>query len=196
LQNNATVNSEPTKLSIASKHEPRDYQRTVIAQAAEAWAAGARNVLMVLPTGGGKTVCFANVISSHQGAAVAIAHRAELVSQMSMALAREGVRHRVVGPAALGRSCAALHMAELGRLYVDPGARCAVAGVDTLVRMNPSDPWLAQVTLWVQDEAHHVLADNKWGDACALLPNAKGLGVTATPTRADGKGLGLSLIHI
>lgn len=136
------------------------------------------------------TVCFAYCIANHPGAAVAIAHRSELVSQMSLALAREGVRHRVVGPAALGRSCAALHMAELGRMFVDPNARNAVAGVDTLVRLDPSDPWFQQVSLWVQDEAHHVLKDNKWGDACAMFPNARGLGVTATPVRADGKGLG------
>jgi superfamily II DNA or RNA helicase len=40
------------------------------------------------------------------------------------------------------------------------------------------------------DEAHHVLTSNKWGTAVAMLPNARGLGVTATPLRADGKGLG------
>jgi superfamily II DNA or RNA helicase len=34
------------------------------------------------------------------------------------------------------------------------------------------------------------LRQNKWGRAVALFPNAKGLGVTATPERADGKGLG------
>lgn len=37
---------------------------------------------------------------------------------------------------------------------------------------------------------HHVLQDNKWGKAAKLFPNARGLGVTATPIRADGKGLG------
>jgi len=44
--------------------------------------------------------------------------------------------------------------------------------------------------MWVQDECHHVLAENLWGKACKLFPNAFGLGVTATPLRADGKGLG------
>lgn len=171
-------------------HGLRDYQSDVLRGIVAEWTAGARNVLAVLPTGGGKTVCFAYAIANHPGGSVAIAHRAELVSQMSLALAREGVRHRVIGPASLSRSCERLHLDELQRLYVDPNARCAVASVDTLVRMDKSDPWFAQVTLWVQDEAHHVLADNKWGDACAMFPNARGLGVTATPLRADGKGLG------
>jgi superfamily II DNA or RNA helicase len=42
----------------------------------------------------------------------------------------------------------------------------------------------------VVHNCHHVLAGNKWGKACGLFPAARGLGVTATPTRADGKGLG------
>jgi len=46
------------------------------------------------------------------------------------------------------------------------------------------------VTLCVIDEGHHVLKDNKWGTAFQIFPNAKGLLVTATPDRADGKGLG------
>lgn len=176
--------------SSITTHELRDYQHNVIVQAIDAWTGGARNVLVVLPTGAGKTVTFAWVVANHPGGSVAVAHRAELVSQMSLALAREGVRHRVIGPPALNRTCAKLHMDELQRLYIDPNARCAVASVDTLVRMDPADAWFKQVTLWVQDEAHHVLKDNKWGRACAMFPNAIGMGVTATPLRADGKGLG------
>lgn len=42
----------------------------------------------------------------------------------------------------------------------------------------------------VVHNCHHLLRDNKWGKAITLFPNAKGLGVTATPCRADGKGLG------
>ena len=171
-------------------HELRYYQRNFVTQALDAWRSGARNVLGVMPTGAGKTTTFAHLVANWPGASVVIAHRAELVSQMSLALAREGVRHRIIGPPSLGRACASLHMAELGRPYFDPQARCAAAGVDTLIRMDASDPWFQQIAFWVQDEAHHVLASNKWGRACAMMPNAFGLGVTATPVRADGKGLG------
>lgn len=180
----------PVTGRIPPRHELRDYQSDLLRGVVAEWTGGARNVLAVSPTGSGKTVLFSYCIANHPGASVAIAHRAELVSQMSLALAREGVRHRVIGPATLGRSCARLHMDELNRLYVDPSARCAVASVDTLVRVDKADPWFQQVTMWVQDEAHHVLEDNKWGDACKMFPNARGLGVTATPLRADGKGLG------
>ena len=49
---------------------------------------------------------------------------------------------------------------------------------------------VSKITLIIQDEAHHVLRSNKWGQAAALFPNALGLYPTATPIRADGHGLG------
>lgn len=172
-------------------HAPRDYQLKIEQDVFAAWAAGALNVLAVLPTGAGKTYVFSRIAAAVAVAVCAIAHRSELVSQMSVALGREGVRHRVIGPDALHRTCSTLHMNEFRRSFIDPGARVAVASVDTLIRMPKTDPWFAQVGLWIQDEAHHVLkAPQKWGEAASLFPNARGLGVTATPIRADGKGLG------
>lgn len=170
-------------------HQPRPYQADVESRAEAAWASGAKNVLEVMPTGAGKTFLISRHVSRRRAACVS-AHRSELVTQISTALAREGVRHRVIGPPSLSRACSAAHLEELGRDFVDPGATIAAAGVDTLRNIDPKDPWLAQVELWVQDEAHHVLAKNKWGQVCSLFPNALGLGVTATPMRADGKGLG------
>jgi len=64
-----------------------------------------------------------------------------------------------------------------------------VAGVDTLIKRDLGS-WAEQVTLWVTDECQHLLAANKWGKGVSLFPNARGLGVTATPVRADGRGLG------
>lgn len=169
----------------------RPYQSDTKAGVLHAWAGGAANVLAVLPTGAGKTVTFSDILHDHKGACCAIAHRQELVAQISLALARDRVRHRIIGPKPVIKLCVNLHMAELGASYFDPSAPCAVAGVDTLVRRGGElAAWLQSVTLWVQDEAHHVTADNKWGTAAAMFPNAKGLGVTATPLRADGKGLG------
>lgn len=171
-------------------HAARPYQSELKNAIYGQWRS-VKNTLAVLPTGGGKTFVFAGIISENKGASCAIAHRSELVSQMSLALAREGVRHRVIGPDNVRRLCTAGHLDELGRSFYDPNALCAVAGVDTLVRMDAaSDPWFQRVNLWVGDEAHHFLADNKWGRAVSMFPNAYGLGVTATPIRADGKGLG------
>jgi superfamily II DNA or RNA helicase len=131
------------------------------------------------------------VTASYNGASCSIAHRGELVSQLALALAREGVRHRIIGPTSLVKTCAAIQTMELGRNAVDPGSRVAVAGVDTLVKRDMShDSWFRSVGLWKTDECHHVQVDNKWGRAVEMFPNALGLGWTATPGRADGGGLG------
>ena len=169
----------------------RDYQMAAEAAVYQAWQT-ARNVLVVLATGSGKTVLFAKIISDHVGASCAIAHRQELVGQISLALARYGVKHRIIGPNKVIRwIIQALHILETGHSFYDPNAPCAVAGVDTLIRRGDDlKHWTTQVTLCVQDEAHHVLKDNKWGKAFKLFPNAKALGVTANTERADGKGLG------
>ncbi len=169
----------------------RPYQKEVKGRIYSAWSCGARNVLAVLPTGAGKTVLFSDIIHDHNGASCAIAHRQELVSQISLALARDKVQHRIIGPKNVIKLCVGVQMEELGHSYFDPNARCGVAGVDTLVRRGSElHNWMQSVSLWVGDEHHHFLKDNKWGKAVAMFPNAKGLGVTATPIRADGKGLG------
>ncbi len=168
-------------------HEARWYQTLMIQQAQAYWAVGQRNVLLVLPTGGGKSFVTAKLVSEAGGPAVVIAHRAELVTQLSVALAREGIRHGVIGPASLRRACSTAHLDALGVDRIDPNSRTRVASVDTLVLKKTEYP---EVVLWAQDEAHHVLASNKWGAVSRLFPNARGLGVTATPLRADGKGLG------
>lgn len=169
----------------------RPFQETIKASVFQHWQEGRRNVLVKSPTGSGKTVILADIVRTVDRASAVIAHRSELVSQISLALARENVRHRIVGPDSLRRNCVSLHMDKLGRSMYDAGARVGVCGVDTLVNRDVSqDAWFRQVGLWVQDEAHHVLKDNKWGAAAEMFPNALGLGVTATPARADGKGLG------
>ena len=168
----------------------RPLQTQLEAEIYASWHQNNRNVLAVAPTGFGKTVLFSKILHDHRGAACAVAHRQELVSQTSMALARNGVRHGIIAPPAVCRVINRMHMDELGRSYYDPHSLKRVAGIDTLRNLDPADPWLQQVTLRIDDEAHHNLAENKWGKGTLMMPNAWGLGVTATPVRADGKGLG------
>ena len=131
----------------------RPYQAKAKQDIYDAWDQGFVNVLAVLPTGSGKTVLFSDIIHDHKGASCAIAHRQELVSQISLALARDKVRHRIIGPKSVVKLCVNLHMLELGASYYDPSATCAVAGVDTLVRRaDELGDWLSSVTLCVQDE--------------------------------------------
>lgn len=170
----------------------RDYQERQKADIYAAWAGGHRNVVAVAPTGGGKTVLFTNIMAEYPGISIGIAHRSELVSQMSMALARGGVRHRVIAARPTISFITRDHHTELGQSFVDPAAKTIVSSVDTLVGRSGEryKKLLRGVGLWVQDEAHHVLRDNKWGRAATLCPNAYGLGVTATPERADRHGIG------
>lgn len=170
----------------------RGFQNDLRRNCYAAWDVGAVNVMPVAATGSGKTVVISQMMLDESGASIAIAHRQELVSQISVALARNGVRHRVVGAkkgSALVRVITALQVAELGYSFLDPTAKSGVGGVDTVIRMG-DEPWFDQVRLAVQDEGHHVLKANKWGRAAGMFRNARGLFPTATPARADGRGLG------
>lgn len=168
----------------------RDYQQELETAIRNAWNDGHQNVLAVSPCGSGKTVLFSQITHDEQGATCVIVHRQELVEQISLSLARCGVRHNIIAPRSVIKTIVKSHVKNTGRNYYEPRSIKAVAGVDTLLRRKDLDAWRKTVKLWIQDEAHHVLASNKWGKAAALFPNARGLGVTATPERADGKGLG------
>lgn len=171
----------------------RPYQQQAVADVYRDWNNGADNVLLVMPTGGGKSVCIGNIAHELTGHKCIIAHRQELVTQLSIHLGRWGVYHRIIAPQNVISAIVTEHNIEFGRSFYNPQAPTGVAGVDTLVSRrndNTLQTWMKQVNWWVQDEAHHVLRENKWGKAAAMFPNARGLGVTATPERADGKGLG------
>lgn len=170
----------------------RPYQSDLVGSVHQSWNQGAQNVLMRLDTGGGKTVCIGDIVKRHAGASCVIAHRSELVSQLSVALGREKVRHNIICSDKDRRAIAEEHMEKFGRVYLEPAAPCAVASVDTLIRRDNLDSWQRAVTLWVTDEGHHTLRGNKWGRAVSKFvhPHVKGLLPTATPKRADGMGLG------
>lgn len=173
------------------KFELYPYQKQLVSEVYTAWAQGKKNILLALPTGGGKTVIIAEIIrqvaTSQQ--VLAIAHRQELVVQLSCALARNEISHRIVGPFKLIRLIQAEHTIRYGRVWVDPRATVTVASVQTLAR-RLDDAWLRNVSLWITDEAHHLQTGNQWGRVVeALGKTARGLGPTATPYRADNKGL-------
>lgn len=172
----------------------RDYQDDFVHDIREAWTV-VRAVLGVLPTGGGKTVCFAKVIHDHNGASAAIVHRKEIVGQISQALARLEVKHRVVAPSAVVRRIRRRHLKEFGKSYVDGLALCGVVSVQTLTSRSAGgdralQAWVEQVTLAVYDEGHHYVKKGLWARAVECMHRAKLLFVSATPERADGCGLG------
>lgn len=181
----------------------RDYQQDLVDQVFDAWgipaanvlaAAPVRNVLAVAPTGAGKTVIMSAIVKRFGGVVCVCAHRKELIGQISLALNKAEIRHRIIAPDETIREIVSYHVEEHGRSYYDGAAHVAAASVDSVMTdkaKRQHGAFLARVALWAIDEAHHVLKGNKWGKVCELFPNAYGLGVTATPCRADGKGLGV-----
>jgi superfamily II DNA or RNA helicase len=88
----------------------------------------------VLPTGGGKTHTKSNLIAQMKLVTMCIAHRQELVLQISESLAMAGITHRVIAPHLVVRFCAQRHIDLFKRSYIDANADVAVAGVQTLLR--------------------------------------------------------------
>lgn len=161
------------------------------------WRYGNRNVLLVMPTGGGKTVTFCSiaidfaVCPKNKSPTAIMVHRKELVQQISLTLAAEGVMHNIIAPRPVILGIVGAHRRVLTKSFYDHAATVSVISVDTLnSRITHHMTWAKGIKLWILDEAAHLIEDNKWGRAISFFPNAIGLGVTATPDRLDGKGLG------
>ncbi len=151
----------------------RPYQQQAVHDLRLAFRAGARSPLLVCPTGAGKTVIMADIlrsIASRGRTAMVLVHRRELIAQTAHKLDLVGVPHGII--AAGTRSA---------------DAPIQVASVQTLARRL--ERTTAQPDLIVIDEAHHAIAGT-WGKALSHWPDALRLGVTATPVRLDGRGLG------
>ena len=150
----------------------RDYQTDCVGNIRSAYRAGRRAPLLVSPTGSGKTVMFAyisNGTSAKGHRVLILVHRQELVDQTCKTLNAFDVHHGVI---AAGRTPDRTH-------------RVQVASVQTLVRrLHVFKP-----DLIIIDEAHHGTAGS-WRKVIDANPQARILGVTATPERLDGRGLG------
>lgn len=178
----------------------RSYQAAMVDQVELAWASGKCNIIGVLPTGSGKTVTVTEIARRHyEEHGVAIAHRSVLIAQISLAFARAGLRHDIVASKSVVKTIVGMHMEELGGNFYTPGHRWKVASVDTLPgRMGELLQWARKVTIGFTDESHHLAGNgpsggdkpNKWIKACNFFDQARWFLPTATPERADGKGLG------
>lgn len=154
--------------------ELRDYQKTGVARIRHEFARCSRRVLFVLPTGGGKTIVFVHIcsrVASKGKRVVILVHRVELIDQVSATLGRFGVDHGVIAA---------------GHPETDKFVQ--IASVATLARrLNRVRPF----DLVIVDEAHHATAGT-WAAIMAAMPDAFALGVSATPERLDGRGLGVA----
>lgn len=159
--------------------ELRPYQQEARDSIFEQWDSGIRRTLLVLPTGCGKTIVFAKVTEDcvrHGDRVLILAHRGELLEQAADKIA-----------SVTGLGCATEKAEEtcIGSWY-----RITVGSVQTLMREKrlgqfPADYFRTIII----DEAHHCVSDS-YQRVLQHFPDAKVLGVTATPDRGDMRNLG------
>ncbi len=159
--------------------ELRPYQAEARDAILREWSEGRKRTLLVLPTGCGKTVCFASVVQEQVkdgGRALIMAHRGELLDQ-----AADKVKQ------VTGLDCA---YEKAGASSLGSPLPVTVGSVQSLCQ----DKRLSQFPrdyfkTIVVDEAHHCLADT-YQRVLEHFSGASVLGVTATPDRGDMQSLG------
>lgn len=152
----------------------RPYQTDCVEGVLNSWGDFSR-VLAVLPTGAGKTICFAKITErSLPGRTLIIAHREELLEQAAeKILAATGLEAEI----------------EKAERKAGRDARVVVASVQTLQNGRLASWPKDHFSRIVIDEAHHALSST-YQNILAHFDSAKVLGVTATPFRGDKKSLG------
>ena len=157
----------------------RPYQVEAKDAVLEQWGGGVMRTLLVLVTGGGKTIIFSKIIEEcvRRGERVLVlAHRGELLDQAADKL------HKATG---LACSVEKAEQSCLGEWF-----RVVVGSVQTLMREKRlgqfDEDYFDTI---VVDEAHHILSDS-YRRVLNHFSGAKVLGVTATPDRGDMKNLG------
>jgi DNA repair protein RadD len=155
----------------------RPYQIDVVERVEQALGTAARP-LLVAPTGSGKTVIAAEIINravAKYKTVLFLAHRREIIMQTSAKLTANGVRHGIIMAGVEPRPMESVQVASIDTLHVR-GVRSKA------MPLPPAD-------LLVFDEAHRARGRTR-EQLIALYPNAALLGMTATPCRGDGRGLG------
>ena len=138
-----------------------------------------KSIMLQMPTGTGKTRLFVSIVKDLHNWGVKnkiavkvllLAHRVELIDQISKNISKYGLAHGVIMSSNI----------EQQKFPVQ------IASVPTLNRRM--DRWFNKdFDLIIVDEAHHIKA-NSYKKILQEYPNAKVLGVTATPYRLNGAG--------
>lgn len=158
----------------------RPYQQAAKAQIFAAWDE-CNNILFQMPTGTGKPRLFTSIISDIKTWGILngknfkiliIAHRIELIEQISESLNKYNVEHGIIA----------------GGKERTPRAQIQVASIQTIThRTNRDVAENLNVDFIIVDEAHHSIA-NSYRKLWSLYSDAKKLGVTATPWRMSHLG--------
>jgi DNA repair protein RadD len=158
--------------------ELRPYQVEVIGEVPQVVAAGYRRVIVVAPTGSGKTIISAQIIKGAVAVGkrvLVLAHTREIIRQTSLKLFGHGIEHGIIQAGLVANPEGAVQVASIQTLWT------RAMRLDRMP-MPPAD-------LLIIDEAHHCPAQT-YRKIIAEYPKAVLLGMTATPCRGDGRGLG------
>jgi DNA repair protein RadD len=154
----------------------RPYQKSAIELLRKRYEEGRRRMILVAPCASGKMFMVAAIIRGTTVPALFVAHRKELIDQCYRELERQGLSHIGVMRGADER--------------IDPSATIQVASIQTLARRNKPKAGLIFI-----DECHRSAGDQFREHIFDAYPDAIIIGLTATPTRLDGKPLGGDLFQ-
>ena len=157
----------------------RPYQTRGLQEAKQHLAAGFKRILMVAPTGAGKTIMFCKGIvepAVAKGKCIwIVVPRLQLINQTCDKLDKLGIYHGVI---------------QANHVRTRYNASVQVCSMDSLQNRIKAGFNLRAPDIIIIDEAHKGSIDNSHGQLINQFPEAIVVGFTATPTRLDGKGLG------
>lgn len=149
----------------------REYQERGISDIRARFLGGMKRVCYVAPCGSGKTLVMAYMASQAERRgkrALFLVHRRELIEQADETLKALHIQHGIVGVSDSDRN------------------KIMIGSVQTVARRIDRLP---EPDLIILDECHHATAAT-WNKAIAAFPQAYVVGLTATPARLGGQGLG------
>ena len=158
--------------------ELRNYQEQAITDLSHSLGKGNKRVILQAATGSGKTVMASSIVQraiKKGNSVLFLAHRRELISQCSNKLNLFGIGHGVI---MAGETNEAWHPVQ-------------IASVDTLRAraISTKRMRLPKADIIIIDECHRTLS-NTYRKIIKAYEGNIVLGLTATPCRGDGLGLG------
>lgn len=151
----------------------RPYQERCISDIRAAFAAGHRSVLLTSPVASGKTFMFSTIaagVHKNGKSVLVLAHRKELIYQVSNTLKTLGVPHGTI----------------LGGQIGLPRTNVVCGSVQTVFKRLRH---VREPSLIIADECHRCTEDSAFGKVITAFPRARVLGVSASPQRTDRKPL-------
>lgn len=149
----------------------RPYQDSAVNLIRDSYRYGKKSPLLVLPTGGGKTIVFSYICKAaidKNKKVLILVHRDSLFKQTSKTLQTFNVQHGLIGAGYSANYNYTCQVAKIGSL------------INRMQYFNPD--------LIIVDEAHHAVSPT-YKKIIDNYSNSLVLGVTATPVRTNGQGL-------